>query len=603
MMKFFGTGFKKHKKNTTAPISSIEQLDLQNLPILNADQLIKILGQQSRIRNIRSLTALDLEQFNQLYMPAINAFCERAQLVPASESYHHTQPGGLIIHTLSVIENALLERSRYILPLFSDPEEQAAQRHVWTYAVFAGALLHDVGKLITQQSIRLNNNAIYTAYGASILDSDADTYQIRFTPNTHNWRLHRQLAISFFYLLPNAARNWLGQYTNILSELSAWLAGDQEHWDSIGNIVRQADSRSVADSLGLYNSTRFPGATAPLSEKLMTAIRQILPSLGINKPGAAIFKQGPKTWIMSKTLADTVRSHLAAHNETSIPTDNNRIFDELSQHHFLITDPISQKAIHLITVTSKDGAFQQRFSVLCFETRRLYHATNEPNDWTGTITHSGTTHPENHIAVTTESSQLNETGTAYLSPQNDEIGTNYLSEAGTTYLIKNDETGADSYCKTDETGTTSIEVSQSQLPDAPTGLSDPDLGKIFMEWLKHCIDTRIYVINANDSPLHLLEDGLGIMSPTIFINFCKTYDLTTDNPDSPGYLKVQNAVSKLKRNVKFGKKDVIFYTIKNKSTRLCFYVMHSNDLINNNIFEGLKINETLCKIKFTERII
>ena len=323
--------FKHLFKRPIRRLPSIDTLNLDQLPVLSADQLITLLAQQNQITQIRDKTALSPADFARIYRPAIDAFCECAQLIPASASYHHTQPGGLIIHTLSVVEHALHYRSQYILPLFSDPDVQAAQRHVWSYAVFVGALLHDAGKLLTQQYIELTDGKQWTAYAGSLIDSEQHSYRIRFRQDAMNWKLHQQLASSFLYLIPQRERHWLAQHIHVLAELIAWLSGDQDHWGSIGAICRQADSRSVADSLGMYNAIRFPGALPPLGEKLMTALRQILSTFGVNKPGAAIWKQGASTWVMSKTMADSIREHLKSNGESAVPVDNTRIFDELGQ--------------------------------------------------------------------------------------------------------------------------------------------------------------------------------------------------------------------------------------------------------------------------------
>ena len=628
--------FKKKTKQRRAP-NSIDHLNLAELPILDADSLIGLLGQHATLRTIRSMTALEINAFNDFYTPAIHAFCECAQLIPASESHHHTQPGGLIIHTLSVIENALTIRNRYILPLFSDPEQQAAERHLWTYAVFAGALLHDAGKMITQQAIILNhdNGLRHTAYGQSVLDSDADSYFIQFTPSDKNWRLHQQLASTFFYLLPVTMRSWLAQHVPILGELSAWLAGDQDNWGSIGDIVRQADSRSVADSLGLFNAIRFPGANPPLGEMLMIALRQILSSLGVNKPGAAIFKQGSYTWIMSKTLADNVRTHLQQNGETRIPSENTRIFDELGQMGFADTDQ-QGKAVWHIVVTSHDKGFIQPFSVLRFETRRLYHSTNEPTDWTGTIetvtdsknSDKTVTTPKQVMQsapVSTAQSKPASPSTQYLAQQHKddqktvavskpiESDANLITQHNTVTAPQPINTGSEhmvfleGYESSNDGDITIVEDAnppklgtiQANLPNPPTSLDDPELGACFVEWLRHAIATRKYVINHNSSPLHLLADNLlGALSPSTFKKFCAEYDLTSDDPKKFAHLKVQSAVSKLKQNVKFGKKDVRFYRIINqKGSRLCFYLFPATHLISDEILATLNINKTLEPIE------
>lgn len=87
--------------------------------------------------------------------PVIAAFAEFVQLLPASESHHHAEPGGLFTHTMEVANFALDYRRGQILPKGAPPEAIGEQAHRWTYAVFIAALLHDVGKPIADVRVQL----------------------------------------------------------------------------------------------------------------------------------------------------------------------------------------------------------------------------------------------------------------------------------------------------------------------------------------------------------------------------------------------------------------------------------------------------------------
>ena len=335
------------------------------------------------MRNIRRLTALDQEYYTAMCQPALYRMIEATQLIPASASYHHTAPGGLISHTVAVIEYALEERTRHILPELSDVETQAREKHIWTYAVFAAAVLHDAGKLLTQQSLLLNDTD-KTTFSPFI---DINTlpqnlnYKLQFKQLADGYRIHKQIAATFFgFFIPPTAQTWLSQSMHVFDELTAFIQGIDQHSGSLGRIIRYADSRSVAENLGLAKSTRFLGATPPFSEKIIVAIRQIIPLLGVNKPGAAVFKKGDTAWIVSKILADAVKEWLQKHGE-SVPHDNNRIFDELENFGYAI---VGQKGV-VQWIRVKMVGFDQRLSVIGFDIRRIYHGSNLPKDIMGEI--------------------------------------------------------------------------------------------------------------------------------------------------------------------------------------------------------------------------
>ena len=329
------------------------------------------------------MTALDQNYYTEMYQPALFRMIEATQLIPASASYHHTAPGGLITHTVAVIEYALEERTRHILPELSDVETQAREKHIWTYAVFAAAVLHDAGKLLTQQSLLLSDTD-KTTFSPFIeiktLPQDLN-YKLQFKQLADSYRIHKQVAATFFgFFIPPTAQTWLSQSMHVFDELTAFIQGIDQHSGSIGRIIRYADSRSVAENLGLAKSTRFLGATPPLSEKIIVAIRQVIPLLGVNKPGASVYKKGDTAWIVSKILADAVKEWLQKHGE-SVPHDNNRIFDELENFGYAL---VGQKGI-VQWIRVKMVGFDQRLSVIGFDIRRIYHGSNLPKDIMGEI--------------------------------------------------------------------------------------------------------------------------------------------------------------------------------------------------------------------------
>lgn len=368
--------FKFLKKHNQAPakITQLNDLNQSALPLLDATSLINILGLHNRLRNIKRLTSLDQDTFAQLYEVAIYKFIEAAQLIPASASYHHTGPGGLIAHTVAVVEYALEERMHHILPELSDVETQAKEKHLWTYAIFAAALLHDAGKLLTQQTLILSDRSIFSPFAD--LNQDLN-YSIMFNNYPESYRIHKQIAATFFGLLiPQKAQIWLSQPIHIFDEFTGFIQGNDSN--SIAKIIQRGDTKSVAENIGVKNSHRFLGAKPPLSEKLIIAIRQIMPTLGINKPGAAAFKKGNTVWILSKILGDSVKDWLKNHAE-SVPHDNNRIFDELE--HYALKG--SKGVVQWIVI--KMTGFEQRFSVVGFNVHKLYTSSTLPDDLFGDI--------------------------------------------------------------------------------------------------------------------------------------------------------------------------------------------------------------------------
>ena len=126
----------------------MRSLDLKQLPFLEAEALWALLKIDPAFPRLRALAGLSDDHFNALYLPALREFSQRVQLAPASMSHHHAYTGGLLHHTIDVTEKALQLRQAFHLPTGADPEDINKLKHIYTYAVFAAALLHDAGKAI-----------------------------------------------------------------------------------------------------------------------------------------------------------------------------------------------------------------------------------------------------------------------------------------------------------------------------------------------------------------------------------------------------------------------------------------------------------------------
>lgn len=66
-------------------------------------------------------------QWNSLYYRPLHAFAAFVQLLPASEANHHSAPGGMLEHGLTVVINALKLRRGKLLPSGTCAEELTAQ--------------------------------------------------------------------------------------------------------------------------------------------------------------------------------------------------------------------------------------------------------------------------------------------------------------------------------------------------------------------------------------------------------------------------------------------------------------------------------------------
>ncbi|MGU2415317.1 MobH family relaxase [Burkholderia cenocepacia] len=338
---------------------------------------------QGTVRGIGSSLGLSAENEQRDVDPLIRQLTEFVQLLPASESHHHAQPGGLLIHLLEVARYALHFREGYRLPLGASPEDQMQHGARCSYAVLVAALLHDIGKPLADLRVEMVSGVAvrpWVPLAGSMNEQGGEWYRVEFPePARRDYGAHARLSIVLLQrLIPSASLAWLAQYPPVIDELAAYLSGDTGAKDgALAKIVGEADRRSVAQNLLAGPRTRFATArTVPLIERLMGGLRRLLAEgeVPMNRAGATGYCDGESLWCVAKTLAEAVRACLGRNEQqqpgaAGIPSDNNRLFDTWQEYGALIPTP-EGGAIWTVEVTV--GTWKQTFTVLRFALDRLY---------------------------------------------------------------------------------------------------------------------------------------------------------------------------------------------------------------------------------------
>lgn len=357
---------------------------------MSAAGLYRHLGMEGKVAGIASFTGYPTPAFDQLCRPALDAFVESVQLTPASQAHHHASAGGMVIHGLEVVENALRRRKGYLLPQGGVAEEIARQEHIWTYAIFVAALLHDIGKPIADQKITITMPDGATRDWSPLAEPmrvlGATGYKVDFVSEGKNYDLHNQVAMTMYPLIvPAKGRDWLSQDRVLMAQLTAWLYGDTYKSGVIGEIVTHADGDSVAGNLRLGNKSRLSAAKEiPLVEKLLKSLRYLLYSgkLPINRDGAAGWVYQGHIWLLVPRSVDALRTYMTEQGYTGIPSDNERIFDILQEHGAILPTP-KEKAVWSVVVEGED--YRHKFTAIRFPLGVLYRPKDYPPEMAGTV--------------------------------------------------------------------------------------------------------------------------------------------------------------------------------------------------------------------------
>lgn len=205
---------------------------IAELPVLGFPGLVKHTRTAALIDLLRIKLGYPREVFDRAVSPVIAVYAEFVQLLPALAAQHHSHQGGLYVQALKVASRALDYRRGQILPRGAAPEVISAQAHRWTYAVFAAALLHDVGKTLAGQSVLIRDgqgvSAPWDPLAGSMLACGAVYYCLDLPGSAvTQGALYAGLPMSLLnQMVPPSVLEWLAAAPGLMRELTAFLSGD-----------------------------------------------------------------------------------------------------------------------------------------------------------------------------------------------------------------------------------------------------------------------------------------------------------------------------------------------------------------------------------------
>lgn len=327
------------------------------------------------LNEIYELTGLSREYFGHLYLAPLQQYAEAIQLLPASEAHHHSQPGGMLQHTIEITLNALKLRRGQILPPGVIPEEVEQRKDLWTYVVFLCALFHDIGKVITDVNQVDPNGKKWSLLSKA---SAPQKYEIKFNPKRKH-KFHEKLpAFVLFKFIKPSTLEWIMRDDEAFYVLINFMIGDHAEAGVVSEIVQKADQASVVGNLGGdVSKVTAKQAQRPLSERILRTIQTLVTEdrVPINRRGAACYIDGDYAYFVVKRLLDDVKERMRQDGQ-SVPDRNDRLMDELQQ--FEVIEANGDKAIWKAKVFVDD--WSSDFSMLKMKISKVWpNIDNRPD--------------------------------------------------------------------------------------------------------------------------------------------------------------------------------------------------------------------------------
>jgi len=469
-------------------------------------------------------------QFDVMYLAPIQRYAELVQQFPASESHHHSYPGGMLDHGLEIVAYALKLRQSYLLPVGAAPESQAAQSEAWTAGSAYGALLHDIGKIAVDIEVETVDGRIWHPWHGVLQQA----YRFRYRGN-REYRLHNAAAgLLYNRILNDQILDWLSGYDDLWPVLLYVLAGQMEHAGILGEIVIKADQASVAQALGGDPARAIAAPRHALQRKLLDGLRYLLKEkLKLNQPEASDgWLTDDALWLVSKTVADKLKAHLLSQGISGIPDSNSAIFTVLQEHAIVQPTP-EGKAIWSATVKSASG-WSYAFTFLKLSPALIWETGEaRPPSFAGTV--------EAVIAEpVTESRQDAVTASKVDSVQADSLDAVLgLLQPMNAAIAKETEPVSsvkENITEPVNTGATNhpVRIDKAEpasdrktlLPEIPEPVFDggaEPCGEHFMVWLKDAILNRKLIINDAKAMVHTVADTVYLVTPGIFMRYAQEF--------------------------------------------------------------------------------
>ena len=293
--------------------------------------VLQVFNQQGGlIRRICSAMPLSDEDLERYFLPAVWNVANFVHLLSASQDTHHRGYGGLFAHSLETALYAVNISKNKIFDFSEAPDVAFHNRGRWILACALAGLVHDVGKAVTDITVRTKQGEVWNPNEAPL----GTWLEMHGRPEfTFSWNKDREYSrhplASLDYarkLVPDETYRYLTSAANrnIENELrSAILGGeDAKSASLIAQIVRQADSLSVRLDNEAAESVdkRDKLVTSEPADKVMQAIAELIAekTWTVNGEAARVFVTKRGTFLLWSDVRD-ILSKLRAQGYAGAP--------------------------------------------------------------------------------------------------------------------------------------------------------------------------------------------------------------------------------------------------------------------------------------------
>lgn len=245
---------------------------------------------QPEIDEFRCALALESKTYQEIVFPLIERYAQKVHLLPASESHHHANAGGLFRHSLDVAIKARRRSDDFLYGREKPPQIREELESAWRLAIGLAGLFHDTGKILTDYRVTDPTGTIFWNPYVDNLESWAnrgeyDRYFLNWNPRRVRKHEHANTVLLSELLGPACIHLLTAHDDGPLLALFQTVMGN--HGDErFGEIVRWADQTSVALDLKGHRFSTRAAMGKRKDELILEAIKTLILDSVWNTEGA-----------------------------------------------------------------------------------------------------------------------------------------------------------------------------------------------------------------------------------------------------------------------------------------------------------------------------
>jgi hypothetical protein len=353
-----------------------------------------IIAHESYFNKIDSLLPSHKDIAYKLFQNIVRKFIQKIYDAPASEKHHHSEPFGLLKHSLETVINALVAQHRILELKYDSKGNLDSQFNLHNkgrilYRTAISALFHDAGKIF--DFIITADGVTFDALEENLLDFKLNhpNYEIEWKRNRTKKHEKRNIVL-LFELLQKEDRQYLSSI-NFLQLIDDFFGYAPK--DTIQEIIKEADIKSSITNVSTINSKDKeinPESKTETQEDeeyllanyFLESIQDLVNqnNITINRIGGRIFVQDTVSFIVNPITLEEALQYMQ--KKYRYKTTKEHLINILKNKNVILSDEAGKTYFYATLVFSDKREVKLNFIIV---KNKFLWGCSKPDNFSGEI--------------------------------------------------------------------------------------------------------------------------------------------------------------------------------------------------------------------------